>query len=283
MSAVAARASLNDAGKFVFYATRPAIEDSKEFNEDCERVEQGTAVLGCYVNDRIYIYDVSDERLDGIREVTAAHEMLHAVYQRMSDDERKTVDALVEAEYAKLTANPSFAGRMAFYARTEPGERDNELHSIIGTEVSDIDPALEKHYAKYFTSRAKVLELYNGYNSVFTEIENQAKALTAQLDALSAKIDTEMSQYNQQVGSLNDKIKDFNRRASSGGFSSQAAFNSERSSLQREANEVTAQRAAIDTDVKQYEQLRKQYNEIITTSSDLYKSIDSSLAPAPSV
>ena len=40
-----------------------------------------TAVLGCYANREISIFNVTDQRLDGIREVTAAHEMLHA--QRM--------------------------------------------------------------------------------------------------------------------------------------------------------------------------------------------------------
>ncbi|MCA9324552.1 hypothetical protein KDA23_00580, partial [Candidatus Saccharibacteria bacterium] len=171
MSAIVQRAGLNNTGKFIFYATQPEIEEGAQFNKKCARLEEGTAVLGCYMSDKIYIYNVKDSRLDGIKEVTAAHEMLHAVYQRMSDAERKKVNDLVEAEYAKLSANPRFADRMAFYARTEPGERDNELHSIIGTEVSGINPELEIHYAKYFVDRSRILDLFNGYNSVFVEIE----------------------------------------------------------------------------------------------------------------
>jgi DNA repair exonuclease SbcCD ATPase subunit len=283
MTAITKRASLNETGKFIFYATRPEIENSQEFNESCQRQEQGTAVLGCYQSDRIYVYNVTDPRLDGIREVTAAHEMLHAVYQRMSGDERKQVNALVEVEYEKLRNNPDFADRMAFYDRTEPGERDNELHSIIGTEVADISPQLQAHYAKYFTDRSKVLELFNGYNSVFEEIEQQAKALSTQLDALSIKIDTEMSRYNDAVKALNDKIGDFNKRATGGGFSSQAAFNTERRLLEQQVDAIAVQRAAVDADVKRYEELRVQYNDTVTTSNNLYKSIDSTLAPAPSV
>lgn len=283
MSAIAQRASLNNTGKFIFYATRPAIEDSHQFNKNCARLEQGTAILGCYESDRIYIYNVKDSRLDGIREVTAAHEMLHAVYQRMSDEERKKVNALVEAEYEKLSADPRFADRMAFYARTEPGERDNELHSIIGTEVSGIDPELEIHYAKYFVNRASVLDLFNGYNSVFIEIDTKAKSLSSQLDLLSAKIDSSMSDYNNKVRKLNKDIEDFNRRATAGAFSTQASFNNERQALVVRADAVTAQRASIDADLERYDELRRQYNEIVTASNNLYKSIDSSLAPAPSI
>lgn len=283
MSAIVKRASLNETGTFMFYATKPEIDDSDEFNKNCERREEGTAILGCYDNDRIYIYNVKDARLDGIREVTAAHEMLHAVYQRMSDGEREAVDALVEAEYTKLSNDPRFSDRMAFYARTEPGERDNELHSIIGTEVDSISAELEKHYAKYFVDRAKVLALFKGYNNVFVEIDTQAKALSAQLDALSDKIDTEMADYNNAVKSLNEDIQDFNNRADSGSFTSQAAFNNERLALVRRVEDVATQRATIDSDLQRYEQLRVSYNDIVTTSNNLYKSIDSSLVPAPSV
>ena len=284
MATVVGKSGMNSTGTFTFYATHPEIDESGAFNKACDRKEQGTAILGCYSNDRIYIYNVTDPRLNGIREVTAAHEMLHAAYQRLSDDERKQVDSLVEAEYQKLSANPDFADRMAFYARNEPGERDNELHSIIGTEVSNVSPALERHYAKYFANRQQLLTLFAGYNSVFTEIDNQAKQLSAQLDALSSKIDTGMAAYDTAVKSLNDAITDFNQRASSpGSFASQAAFERERQSLERRVTTVSAQRAVISADVERYEQLRTQYNETVTASNNLYKSIDSSLAPAPSV
>lgn len=277
------RAQLSDSGRFIFYATQPRVEDSQKFNASCERKEERTAVLGCYDNDRIYIYNVTDQRLDGIKEVTAAHEMLHAVYQRMSVDERERIDRLVEAEYEKLSNNPDFAERMAFYARTEPGERDNELHSIIGTEVSNISPELEKHYNRYFSNRSKLLELFNSYNNLFVQIDKQAKQLAAELDRLSAKLDSEIASYNAKIKALNEKIADFNQRASDGGFSSVAAFNSERRVLEQQADAITAQRASINQDAARYEKLRQEYNDTITTSGDLYKSIDSTLAPAPTV
>lgn len=102
VAAVANRAGMNDSGKFAFYATHPSLEGTQKFNEYCNRQEEGTAILGCYTNDRIYVYDVQDKRFDGIQEVTASHEMLHAVYQRLSDSDRTKVNGLVEKEYQKL-------------------------------------------------------------------------------------------------------------------------------------------------------------------------------------
>lgn len=283
IAAIVTRSELTNEGIFKLYATRPSIEHGQEFNEHCDRKEENVAVIGCYVNDRIYLYDVKDTRLDGIKEVTAAHEMLHAAYERLSKDEKSRINALIEVEYQRLSADPDFEERMAFYARTEPGERDNELHSIIGTEIDGISIELEQHYAKYFANRDKILRLHSGYNLAFVELERKAKALSVELDQLSDEIDSEMSRYNNEVKQLNEQIADFNRRAANGGFSSQSAFNSERQALQKRVEDLNDLRDSINGKVARYEVLRSQYNDTVTQSQDLYKSIDSLLEPAPSV
>lgn len=283
VAAIAEKSGMNDSGKFAFYATHPSLEGTQKFNEYCNRQEEGTAILGCYTNDRIYVYDVQDKRFDGIQEVTASHEMLHAVYQRLSDSDRTKVNGLVEKEYQKLSSDPSFAERMAFYARTEPGERDNELHSIIGTEVAAISPELEQHYAKYFKNRSQVLTLFQGYNQLFLAVDKQTKALSTELDALAKKIDTDMNAYNTSIKALNVDIEDFNRRAESGTFTSRALFNKERAALEQRVADLDKTRSSIDANAARYETLRKEYNDTVTVSNNLYKSIDSTLAPAPSV
>ncbi len=47
------------------------------------------AILGCYnpSSRDIYIYNVTNSELDGVKEVTAAHEMLHAAWERLSESE----------------------------------------------------------------------------------------------------------------------------------------------------------------------------------------------------
>jgi hypothetical protein len=283
VAAIESRDALTSSGKFIFYASQPRIDDKTTFNQECERKENGTAILGCYVDDRIYLYNVTDQQLNGIEEVTAAHEMLHAVYERMSQSDKNTIDTLVEAEYQKLKGNPDYADRMAFYARTEPGERDNELHSIIGTEVANISPQLEAHYAKYFTNRSKVVGYFDSYNSAFTTLANQAQALSTQLDAINAQIKTVSNQYNADVKSLNTDINDFNKRAANGSFSSQAQFDSQRQSLVTRSNTIGTERDSVNALIDKYNTLRDQYNNIVTQSNSLYESIDSSLAPAPKV
>lgn len=280
---IASRTTMTDSGKFLFYASQPSVDDRTTFNAACKNNESGTAILGCYTADRIYIYDITDQRLDGIQEVTAAHEMLHAVYARMSDSDKQAVNTLVEAEYQKLKANPDYTARMAFYDKTEPGERDNELHSIIGTEVGSISPELEAHYKKYFSNRAAIVASYNSYNSVFTSLEDQAKSLSTQLDALNAQIKTAVANYETDVKQLNADIASFNQRASSGDFSSLAAFNKEHQALVDRSDALSSERNSVNALIGQYNTLSDQYNSIVTQSNDLNQSIDSSLAPAPKV
>lgn len=283
IAAFADRTAMSDRGEFLFFASQPSLEGTQVFNDKCSRIEKSTAILGCYDGSRIYVYDVPNAKLDGIREVTSAHEMLHAAYLRLSEQDRKEVDALVETEYAKLSNDSAFAERMAFYARTEPGERDNELHSIIGTEVATVSPALEAHYKKYFDDRSKVVALHTQYASIFAELQLRSEGLSTQLTTLAQRIETNSAAYNVAVNQLNQDIIGFNSRANGGGFSSQAEFNNQRSGLVGRAQALEQQRAAINVDREAYEALREELTSIASESEALNQSIDSSLAPAPSL
>lgn len=283
MAQIAKRDNLTSMGKFLFYAEQPEVQDSSTFNGECQRKESGTDILGCYVNDRIYIYNVTDSQLDGIQEVTAAHELLHAVYQRMSNSDKSTINALVEAEYKKLQNNPDYSARMAFYAKTEPGERDNELHSIIGTEIASISPALEAHYAKYFNNRSQITKMFASYNGTFTSLSNEASTLSKQLTAVINDFKASSDKYNADAKQLNADIISFNQQAGNGGFSSQAEFNAQRQILVGRSDTVEAERTNVNNLYARYQSMRDEYNSIVTQSNNLYKSIDSSLAPAPKV
>lgn len=281
---LAKRTDMSQTGTFYFYATQPALESASVFNTKCRSQETSTAILGCYNGRNIFIYNVTDTKLDGIREVTAAHEMLHAAYQRMSDSEKQTVNSLLEAEYTKLKNDKDFAERMAFYDRTEPGERDNELHSVIGTEVATISPELEAHYKQYFNDRSIVVGLHTKYASVFTDLQAQGDQLAKQLTDLGNTIEQESLDYNQDVATLNNDIESFNSKArDSGGFSSQDDFDSERAALVARANQLDARRDAINNDISQYETLHQELASIASQSDALNRSINSSLAPAPSL
>ena len=282
ISSITAGADLTDEGKFAFYAAQPVLDGTQTFDTRCDRKEQNTAILGCYVNNRIYIYDITDDRLEGIKEVTAVHEMLHVVYQRLSDEEKEALHRLLEKEAAKLENDKDFAERMDFYARTEPGERYNELHSIIGTEVAAIDSELEEHYSRYF-DRSTVLSLYKGYKQEFRRLEERAAQLVVTIEALASQINQAKANYVSSTNQLDRDIQDFNRRAESGAFDSPSTFNTERQALLARADKLKDERTEINAMVNRYNGLIREHNNIITESNELYESIDSSLAPAPSV
>ncbi|PIQ71011.1 hypothetical protein COV88_00795 [Candidatus Saccharibacteria bacterium CG11_big_fil_rev_8_21_14_0_20_41_19] len=277
------RAGMNGNGKFLYLSSQPALDATQNFNNECDRIENTTSILGCYSNYRIFIYDVTDKKLDGVREVTAAHETLHAAYARLGSDEKDKINVLLEAEYKKLENNKDYVDRMAFYARTEPGERDNELHSVIGTEIANINPDLEKYYDNYFSDRQKVVALNTKYSSVFINLKAHANVLLAQLNSLSEGIGSATERYNSDVKTLNADIFEFNRRANNGSFQTQSQFNYERAVLSARVDELDVGRAKIDADLALYDQTLAEYNSIASESKKLYNSIDSTLAPAPTV
>lgn len=272
-------------GKFYFYAQQPVVEGSEAFNRDCQRQEVGNPILGCYVTNRIFVYDVTNAQLAGIEEVTAAHETLHAVWDRMSDSERTRVSALLEKEYSKLSNDSDLMQRMDYYKRTEPGQLDNELHSILGTEVAALSPELETHYKQYFSDRQKIVDFRTKYATVFTSLKTQADSLFAELTSLGATIESQSKAYDAAVTQLSTDITTFNAKANNGDFSSISQFNAQRSVLLARSQRIDADRAAISAEIDSYNAKYKQYQRVSSEIEILNKSIDSikDLQPAPSV
>ena len=273
---------LNENGRFYYFASRPELDFAKEFNGECRSREQGNAILGCYKNQRIYIYNVNDERLNGLKEVTAAHEMLHAAYERLPESDKKAVNTLLEKEYRK-NSDAEFSKRMDYYKRNQPGEEYNELHSIIGTEFTDISPQLEDYYKRYFNNRSQVVALHSKYSDKFKELKQGSASLRKELENLSISINNASLKYNKDISNLNSEINTFNSRAKNGDFSSQEDFLNERSYLIKSTRKLEQDRANINRYIGQYESKRIEYNKLVDESNSMYKAMDSTLAPAPSI
>jgi len=280
---LAERAGMSDNGKFIFYASQPKLESTNEFNKVCNKIENTNSILGCFYSLHIYIYNVTDPKLEGVREVTASHETLHAIYVRLSNDERTKINKLIEVEYEKLQSDKEFIELMAFYERTEPGERDNELHSLIGTEVSSISPELEDYYSKYFSDRQKVVALNTKYIGAFNDLKKRDDEITSKIDAAYASITDEQNAYSSAVNKLDADITAFNNRASRGDFTSQSQFNYERSLLVARSTSMDDTREKINSEIVLYEAMIEEHNLIASESEKLFNLIDSTLAPAPSI
>jgi len=174
---------------------------------------------------------------------------------------------------------------MDYYQRTEPGQFENELHSILATETRTLSPELETYYGQYFKDRQKVVDLHDTYSAVFNSKRDQSDALYSELTALGISIESRTTKYNSDVTQLSADITAFNTRANSGQFSSISQFNSQRSTLLARTNQIDADRTAISTDIETYNTKYKTYQDLSSQIEVLNKSIDSikELQPAPSV
>ncbi len=225
--------SFNTQGRKLFYIYDPGFLKKEDFAGKCQ-IDEATIVLGCYVNsNKIYVLDVEDDRLAGVEQVTAAHEMLHAAYDRLSSQEKKDIDAELGAVFASIK-DQRLISTIEDYQARDPSLVPNELHSIIGTEVANLPVSLEQYYSKYFIDRQSVVKKSEAYEGEFTKRENQIKEYDSQLAKLKEKLDSQElylqalqqdlqlesdnlnskrdnpQQFNSLVDSYNAKVKQYN-------------------------------------------------------------------------
>lgn len=282
VAALAKNTAMTDESVRDFYASHPTIDDKANFNNHCKNTGEQTIVLGCYALRQIHVYNVNDPRLPGVKEVTAAHEMLHAAYDRLSTQEKDKLRDMIDRQLKSLN-DDHIRQLIEIYNKTEPGELYNEMHSILGTEVRHLNPELEDYYKRYFTDRSKVVGYSEGYESVFTNLKDKQSALVKELDNLATSINQQTAQLNAQVEALNAAISSFNQRAQSDGFSTQAQFNSERNALLDKQSELQTQRQAIENQIASYNQKKDELEAINLEAQSLNNSINSNPAPVPSV
>ena len=271
------RLGLTDHGRFLYYASQPSVE-STAFADNCpaHEGEENFGILGCYrpATKTIYLYDVTDERLDGTEEITAAHEMLHAAWDRIGGDERAELTALLEAEYAKHSSDTAFSERMAIYARIEPGEHANELHSILGTEIAELSPELEEYYAKYFTDRASVTSLHAAANAVFVDLKKRTDDLVAAMNALRAEIESDYARYTAGTDALNRDVTDFNSRTTATSAEEFRQLEEEREELLSRKAQLDALYASIQQRSDQFDAMMLDLEGLNAVSADLQRGLN---------
>jgi hypothetical protein len=185
----------------LFYVNRPTIESKKLSLNLCKSSEH-TIVLGCYVVSKgIFLQEVTDPRLNGVMEVTAAHEMLHVAYQRMSIFEQNQLNKQLQQALTQVQ-NHRIIKLVETYNRQDARSVDNELHSILGTEINNLSPELEQHYREYFTDRSAVVALSERYEGVFTALRAKAKTLNQQLITRKSSLEQLSAQVKQAAQTI---------------------------------------------------------------------------------
>lgn len=244
-------------GARIFNATLPELKEKEEFNQICRDIESANAILGCYRGDRVYVYNISSDELVGVREATAAHELLHAVYHRMSADEKREIrDALISV-YQKN--QETLGEEIDIY---EDDKKEEELYVRAGTEIAELPEILERHYGAIFENQDLIAEYYQGYIKVFREIEQKLEDLLLEAQNLEANITAKTAQYESDVAALNAEVAEYNNCAvTKNCFSSVAAATARRNELTAKSDTVSAMYDELSSLVSSYNDLVREYNE----------------------
>jgi hypothetical protein len=259
---LAADTTMNDDARHLFYVYHPELNDRAQFSSNCGNTGEQTIVLGCYVSNLgIYLFDVDDPRLQGVEQVTAAHEMLHVAYERLSQDERAEVDKMTETALSSLN-DERIKKTVENYRRRDPSIVPNELHSILGTEVRELSPELEKYYKKYFTNRAQIVAFSEKYETVLTERRNKAATLEVQLTGLKAEIELQEKTLNE----LQDGLK--RDRSSVDTQEEVVAYN-------QRVQSYNSNIRHLNSLIEQYNSLVEEYKKNVVEAQELFKALDS--------
>jgi len=227
--------TMTERARRLFLAASPAIEDPATFSANCGLGNQSdtagglrTHTQGCYVAGRIHLLAPDRAEARDLIYVVAAHELLHAAYAALVPADRARIDTELQAARA---GNDRLEERLKPYGSSPT--LLNEIHSILGSEFESVSPALEAHYAQFFTNRAAIVA---ARQRTLGNREDDIKRLRADVDDLDARItalkdtqeqlraagdirtynanvatiNTLVGRYNAQVDTLNAKIEEYN-------------------------------------------------------------------------
>lgn len=266
---------LTDGGDLILRASHTMLESEQDFNRNCKSYSVEMAVTGCYDGSYIHVYEINYEDLDGIMESTMAHELLHAVWDRMDSGERNRIGGLLQQVYKDARYTEKLSSDLGIY-----GADDflDELHSRVGTEFKDLPNDLEKHYAKYFKDQDKVVSFYEKYNVKFSKLETERKNLELELKSLKNDIESKSRQYKNTSENLTERILKFNQCASEVEcFQTNSEFYNQRNQLLGEQSELNTMYDRLMGLIEKYNALVEKYNNNILRNQELFNMMNSNI------
>ena len=266
---------LTDRGQRIFRGARPALEESEAFNQHCDSHNLEVALLGCYADGQIYVYEITNQDLVDANKVTMAHELLHAAWLRMSDRERVTelMNQVAEANTSEWQKT-----ELSAYADQDSKVLTEEKYTRIGTKVRDLPEDLESHYAMYFKNRAKIVDFYEKYQAPLIELKNKTDQLGKELLAERDAIATDRQSYETELESLNLAIQKFNNCASTMGcFTSDAVFEQERNTLNTRQTNLDSVRVSLNDRIDQTNAKLNEYQQNLRTLGELNNAMNSNV------
>ncbi len=278
---IARQDTMTNYGRKVFYVNQPALSDKAAFRTKCpNNGGERSIVLGCYHGGQngIYLLNVSDSRLNGVEPVTAAHEMLHAAYDRLSGSDRAKVNAMLADYYAHGLQDERIKKIIDGYKKTEPHDVVNEMHSVFGTEVASLPADLEQYYQRYFSQRGQVAALAARYQSEFASRQAAVANYDAQLISLKAQIDTTEANLKTQQSSIESQRNTLVALRNSGNT---GAYNAGIPAYNNMIDRYNAQAQATQGLIDRYNQLVTSRNAIALEEDELANDLNANANAAP--
>lgn len=278
ISVIAEDTMMTDFAKRLFFVNHPTLDDKVAFNQNCSGIIEEVAVLGCYHGDRlgIYLYDVADTRLDGIEQVTAAHEMLHQAYDRLSNKERENINKLLQDFYDNGLESQSVRDKITLYENDGTHDLLNEMHSIFGTEVETLPAELEEYYQRYFSDRSKVFAFHKQSRAAFEEFRKKITNYDNQLANLQQQIDNSEKDLSSMLAELEAERKRLDQLLANNQVNE---YNSGVPGFNAKVNDYNNLLSTTQSLVDQHNQLVQERNDIAVQASDLNAALDSRLTP----
>lgn len=192
MIKLAQDAGMSRKGELIFLRTSPQLVSDSELAQMCPAAQtnnNGFIEQGCYVPNqsdpttgRIYLRQMSSD-LYNLEVTTAAYEMLHPVYISLagSGTSASSLNTTIENNLTALSDN-NLTAQVANFAKTEPGAKDLELFSILGTEYSGITTDLASYYSPYINDISSVVSLNNQVAQIFQNDQTQLTQLQSQIN-----------------------------------------------------------------------------------------------------
>lgn len=274
--ALASANTMTESARRVFYVNRPQlIGDVVTFRSRCPQAEQ-TIVLGCYHSDQegIVVYDIQDERLKNAPEVTAAHELLHAAYDRLGEAEKQDVNGMLQDYYQNHLGDRRVQDTIELYKKTEPSDVVNEMHSIFGTEINDLPAPLEAYYNRYFSDRKQVVALASSYEAEFQSRQDKIKDYERQLNSLREQIKNQEAALQKQLAGINAERQRLDGLRSSGRTDE---YNAAVPGFNAQVRDYNAGVRNYKNDVAYYNGLVEEYQQVAGELQNLYSVIDTRL------
>ncbi|MDB5169234.1 MAG: hypothetical protein JWO41_590 [Candidatus Saccharibacteria bacterium] len=259
VSSIANEDSMTPRARKIFYVNHPLIVNKAGFGNDCTSgsSKERTIVLGCYHGNQagIFVLEVNDARLTGVEQVTAAHEMLHAAYDRLSSREKTHINALLLDYYHNQLKDDRIKTTIDAYKQSEPDDVVNEMHSIFGTEIANLPAPLEAYYKQYFTDRSRVAAYADRYQEEFSSRTAAVKQYDSQLAALKIQIDNMNADLKQRYAAITSEQSQLASLRSNGNISE---YNAGVPDFNRQVD-------AYNTEVNTVQGLVDQYNMIVAS------------------